>query len=105
MATQASIQQGTGNPQPAPPGTTNQCTTRIIASFRWEGIHVYRVQSAGTTLKNRLAWIPARPSAGMAGIDLPRERYERDFEMINDDRVPFAGSGFEFGENFPAPVV
>jgi len=27
----------------------------------------------------------------MAGIDLRRERYERDFEMINDDRVPSSG--------------
>jgi hypothetical protein len=29
----------------------------------------------------------------MAGIDLRRERYERDFEMINDDNVIERGVG------------
>jgi hypothetical protein len=38
-----------------------------------------------------MAWVPAYSRTGMAGIDLWRERYERDVEIINDDRAPSSG--------------
>ena len=45
--------------------------------------------------EQEMAWVPAYSRTGMTGIDLRQERYERDFEIINDDRG--ANFGYETG--------
>jgi hypothetical protein len=37
--------------------------------------------------EKEMAWVPAYSRTGMTGIDLQRERYERDVETINHDRA------------------